>query len=309
MDRPSLQRALDSVAAQTYPNIEIVVVAASGAGHCELPDRCGAFALRLVRSQRPLARADAANAALDAARGDWLNILDDDDELLPAHVATLRAALDEQPHARLAHSLSEDCRADGGFLRYHGGRFKPWRQLDTGFFHPHCAMFARSLVAGGARFDSRFDILEDMDFFIQCAQRTPFAFVKTPTTRYYVDAGDSGAGAGSNRDPARLRKAIDTLRSKWAALEAELRTTPEFRGEQALWLIDQGMLDAASSVIAALREERSDSVDAQALAILLQVARGSIVDARAALARLGSGEPTLDAIVVRLDALRASLAG
>ena len=93
MDRPTLQRALDSVAAQDYPNVEVVVVAAGGS-HRDLAERCGAFPLRLVRSARPLARAEAANVALEAARGDWFNFLDDDDELLPIHVSHLRAALD-----------------------------------------------------------------------------------------------------------------------------------------------------------------------------------------------------------------------
>src|SRR5262252_8331275 len=111
-NRPTLQRALDSVAAQDYPDIEVVVVAAGAAQHRDLPDRCGAFPLRLVRTAKPLARAEAANVALESARGDWLNFLDDDDELLPMHVSKLRAALDANTPARLAHSMSEDVDAN-----------------------------------------------------------------------------------------------------------------------------------------------------------------------------------------------------
>src|SRR6185312_5964220 len=255
MDRPTLQRALDSIAAQDYPNIEVVVVAAGTAPHRDLPDRCGAFPLRLVRTSKPLARAEAANVALESARGDWLNFLDDDDELLPMHVSTLRAALDANAPARLAHSITEDVGADGMPLGRHGSRFKPWRQLDTGFFRPHCAMFAVSLLDDGVAFDPRFDILEDMDFFIQCAAQTPFVFVPEPTTRYYVDAGDSGAGRGVNRDPERIAKAIAALREKWADLDTRMRATTEFRTEQALWLIEQGQLPAAAPIVAELLAE------------------------------------------------------
>ena len=88
MDRPTLTRALRSAAAQTWPNLEIVVVAACGAGHRALPATFEGRALRLIASTRPLARAEAANAALEAARGAWLNFLDDDDELLPDHLST-----------------------------------------------------------------------------------------------------------------------------------------------------------------------------------------------------------------------------
>lgn len=308
MDRPTLTRALDSVAAQDDPAIEVVVVAAAGSAHRALPERCGAFPLRLVGSRNPLKRAEAANVALESARGEWLNFLDDDDELMPDHVSTLRAALDANPGARLAHSQSEDHVAGGGFLRYHGGRFKPWRQLDTGFFRPHCAMFASSLVDEDVRFDSRFEILEDMDFFIQCAQRTPFVFVPRATTRYYADAGDSGAGIGANRNEKRLQDAIGVLRQKWKALETKLHASPEFRGEKASWLLDQGRLEEAVPLIAELRAEHPESIDALALETLMHIVRGDLDGARSGLERIGAAQPTLDEVAARLGAVRARMA-
>ncbi len=91
MDRPTLQRALQSAAQQTWPNLEIVVVAACGRSHRSLPDSILGRPLRLILPDpdRCLSRPEAANACLDAARGEWLNFLDDDDELLPEHLATL----------------------------------------------------------------------------------------------------------------------------------------------------------------------------------------------------------------------------
>lgn len=305
-DRATLSRALDSVAAQDYPNIEVIVVAATVA-HRDMPDHCGSYPIRLVRASRPLARADAANAALDAARGDWLNVLDDDDELLPQHVSHLRAALAADPDYRLAHSVSEDRSADGRVLGHHGGRFKPWRQLDTGFFRPHCAMFARALIDEGARFDPAFEILEDMDFFIQCAQRTPFLFVHEATTRYYADAGESGAGRGANRDDARIAVAVARLREKWSDLEQALRRTAEFRAEQALWLLDNGYAQAAAPLVAALVAEHPDSIDVRALLALQHTAHGEAARAREALAAIGERAPTIDTIALRLDRLQSAL--
>jgi hypothetical protein len=308
MDRPTLQRALDSIAAQDYPNIEVVVVAAGAAQHRELPDRCGAFPLRLVRTAKPLARAEAANVALESARGEWLNFLDDDDELLPMHVSTLRAALDANPPARLAHSITEDIGADGTTLGHHGARFRPWRQLDTGFFRPHCAMFAVSLLDDGVAFDPRFEILEDMDFFVQCAAKTPFVFVPEVTTRSHLEAGDSGVGRGVNRDPERIDKALEQLREKWAELDQRMRATMEFRAEQALWLIEQGHLPEAAPIVAQLLAEDPHSPDGRTLRVLQRIFRGEMEHARFVLDQIGDSVPKVELLAIKLEQVRARMA-
>lgn len=307
MDRPTLQRALDSVAAQDYPNIEVVVVAADPA-HRAMPATCGAFPLRFVPTARALKRAEAANVALEAARGEWFNFLDDDDELLPSHVSNVRAALDADPGVRLAHSISEDVDAAGRRVGFHGGRFKPWRQLDTGFFRPCCAMFAGSLLDDGAYFDARFEILEDMDFFIQCAARTPFAFVETVTARYYVDAGDSGAGRGMNRDDERLMAAFKVLREKWADLDKKMRATPEFRAEHALWLIDNGYFDEAVPLVVQLLNENPESPDGRTLRVLQLIARGDVERAEVVLGKIGDSVPKVDRLALKLEQIRSRMA-
>jgi len=307
MDRPTLQRALDSIAAQDYPNVEVVVVAASPA-HRVVPDTCGAFPLRFVTTTRPLKRAEAANVALEAARGEWFNFLDDDDELEPSHVSQLRAALDANPGVRLAHSISEDVDAFGNRVGFHGGRVKPWRQLDTGFFRPCCAMFASSLLDDGAYFDPRFEILEDMDFFIQCAQRTPFVFVEQVTARYYVDAGDSGAGRGMNRDDARLADAFKVLREKWADLDKKMRATPEFRAEHALWLIENGYFDEAVPFVVQLLKEDPESADGRTLRVLQLIARGEMERAQMVLGKIGDSVPKVDGLTLKLEQIRSRMA-
>src|SRR5690349_5559216 len=81
MDRASLRKSLESIAAQDWPNAEVVVLSARP-GHGPLEERCGAFPLRLVPTQQPLPRARAANRAMEEARGDYLLFLDDDDWLM-----------------------------------------------------------------------------------------------------------------------------------------------------------------------------------------------------------------------------------
>jgi len=301
MDRPTLARALESVAVQSHAKIEVIVVAACGARHRDLPETCGAFPLRLVRSAMPLARAAAANAALDAARGSWLNLLDDDDALLPDHIGALLRAIDQQPGARLAHARSSSVDAAGHRVDF-GAKFRPWRQLDTGFFHSQAALFAHSLVSDGVRFDTRFDILEDMDFFVQCAQRTPFAFLDRVTSVSYRDAGNSGTG--TQRDHARVGAAIAQLRAKWSALERSLHASAEFRLEKTLWLIGQRDLRNAEAELRGIARERADWPDAIAARALLAASAGDAAAARGALAELGERQPDEPALRAQLLQLR-----
>jgi LmbE family N-acetylglucosaminyl deacetylase len=104
MDRPTLKDALASVAAQTYPNVEVVVVNAKGSAHSSQPEYRDRLVLRLIESGSPLKRSAAANAGLDAARGEYIQFLDDDDTLDPDHLSTLVTTLRETREAAVAYS-------------------------------------------------------------------------------------------------------------------------------------------------------------------------------------------------------------
>jgi len=83
--RPTLvKRAVHSALNQTYPDIEVVVV-------MDGPDACTCrelatisdSRLRVLELPRRLGGCDARNRGVDAARGEWIALLDDDDEWLP----------------------------------------------------------------------------------------------------------------------------------------------------------------------------------------------------------------------------------
>src|SRR3954469_17386828 len=89
LGRPTLPRALASIAAQTHRPLEIVLVDAAGTGL--KMSRYWNVAVRVVSRGEPLVRPRAANAGLDAARGAWISFLDEDDEIAPGHLAQLIA--------------------------------------------------------------------------------------------------------------------------------------------------------------------------------------------------------------------------
>ena len=165
-DRPSLPQALATIAAQDYPRIEIVVVGASGPAHPPLPERCGPHPLRFVRCGARRNRPEAANTGLDAATGDWITFLDDDDALLPDHVSGLMAARADAPEAGVVHCFARATFADGRTQRF--GQPFAWcsstRATSCTCRRP-CSR-ARSWRAAAAS-TKRCSHHEDWDFFLQ----------------------------------------------------------------------------------------------------------------------------------------------
>src|ERR671931_1849866 len=75
-----LTRAIDSVLAQTYAPIEIIVI--DDGSRDATPDVARQYGerLRLIRLPRPIGPAGARNKGIEAARGPYIAFLDADDE-------------------------------------------------------------------------------------------------------------------------------------------------------------------------------------------------------------------------------------
>ena len=217
MARITLQSALDSAAAQDYPDVEIVVVAAIGAEHPPLPERWNGRVLRLLPSELPLSRSAAANRLLAEARGEFVIFLDDDDQWRSWHLSTLVSALRNSPAVSLAYSramIRDEIGRDRGAL---GVRAHPLTFAEQSPLAIHTALLRSTLLAHpSVRFDESLDVLEDLDFFIACAAQTPFAFVPEVTAVWYAASGESGHGLGANATSGARERGIVRIREKWA---------------------------------------------------------------------------------------------
>ena len=106
----SIKRALDSALGQTVPDLELIVVDdASTDKTADIVAACMARdpRVRLIRSHNNLGPGGARNLALEAARGDWIAVLDADDRFSSDRLARL---------LRIGESTQADMVADNLLL-------------------------------------------------------------------------------------------------------------------------------------------------------------------------------------------------
>ena len=227
MDREYLAETLDSVALQTYPHLEVVVVAARPE-HRPIPSKCGPFNVRLLQTTTALQRSQAANKAMAQARGELFLFLDDDDWLMPGHIARLAQTLARQPHALAVYTGISVVDADG----HPKGQafdlpFDAVRQMAGNLTPIHAVLFRANVLLSGCRFDESLDLYEDWDFWLQVARLAPMVHLPGVSGAYrihessgvHIDAGPEGAAAA-------------TIYRKWAS-----EWTPEQLGQmmQRVW--------------------------------------------------------------------------
>lgn len=230
MDRPTLAQALASVAAQTYPNIEAVVVNAKGGRHSPLPDLGGRLATQLLDTGVPLERGQAANAGLTAATGRYLLVLDDHNLLLPDHIAKLVASL-RGGRTRAAFSGVRLVDGDGRDLRtYDGKDCGPAGLFDTDFVPIHALLFDSALLKEECRFDEQSQLdprsgyLADRGFWQQIARQTPVEHVPGVSAVHRYAMGEALHGQTRQHGPTleNAAAAAETSAGAGAAKQALL---------------------------------------------------------------------------------------
>ncbi len=237
MGRPELRLALEALAAQDYPSLEVIVVDATGGRHPPLPtlDWRDGHALRLVSRAEPLPRPLAANVGLDAVKGSWFSFLDDDDTCAPEHVSTLVNAVRAHPDALVVYGAGRLFDEQGRLQQVFGRPFNRALMHFGPLFYWQASLISTRARDLGCRFDPALAVCEDRDFIAQVARHGDLVFVPSATTfRYRPDLGTSGTGQGVNRDAARVARYENLLRAKWAG-------NGTFHNERVAWRCREGV--------------------------------------------------------------------
>lgn len=255
LGREYLAAALESVAAQSYPSIELVVVAVKP-DHPPLAERAGSVEIKAIRSDKPIARSRAANLALDAAGGQYLLFLDDDDWLMPDHIGRLVRQLQASAPARVAYTgVALVDKAGQPIGQVFDMPFDGVRQLAGNLTPIHAVMFDALLRDNGCRFDETLDRYEDWDFWLQLAQRSLFVHLPGVSAVYRIH--DSSGVHDIEAQPADRERIYRKWQDLWrpaqldgimqrawahAELQAQLRDTVRAHGA----LVDRQRESAAA---------------------------------------------------------------
>ncbi len=235
MDRPELLAdALDSIAESSYRRVEVILVNDGGTP----PTIPAAFPFPVVRVEMGTnqGRAAAANAGVDAATGEYLCFLDDDDLMEPGHLETL-VGLVSAAGIRVAYT-------DAAVGVYELEPGHGWQEVDRRLpysrdFDPdlllvdnyipfNTLIVERSLFDEAGPFDPNLEFFEDWEFLIRLAGLTPFHHRPQVTAEYRHFRGSGHHILGAQ--PHQFHQA---LRQHHAALNVAVHAFR--RTEHAFW--------------------------------------------------------------------------
>jgi GT2 family glycosyltransferase len=192
-DRPVLlKRAIASIAGQTYSPIEVVLV---NDGGCdldvdELKHILGNVTLNYIRLEENTGRAHTANVGIENAHGNYIGLLDDDDEFYPEHIQILTEKLKDDD-LKIAYTDAEmvfaefhdELMVEMFRYVYYSHEFSPEALLLQNYIPFMCLLFPRN-VFDETRFDETFDFFEDWVFLIELSQKYWFRHIKKVTAKY-----------------------------------------------------------------------------------------------------------------------------
>jgi glycosyltransferase involved in cell wall biosynthesis len=177
-----LAEAIESCLRQTHADLEVIVVDDSS------PDRCAEIAddfarrdprVRVLRRGQNGGVSRAFNTGFDAAKGEYLTRLAQDDLFMPEAVAIMAGYLTSHPETGLVYC--DELRIDeGGKVICERQKPGPETALTEGNGVGMCAMWRRSVWEQSGKFDPQYDTAEDYEYWLRVADRFPIAKCPVP---------------------------------------------------------------------------------------------------------------------------------
>ncbi len=220
-NRPDfLTKALESIAAQSYKDCEIIVVNDAGGDVSDIVNSFqGRLAVTYLAHTENKGLAASRNTGINAASGKYIAYLDDDDVYYPDHIETLVNFLENNDY-KVAYTDAYRAyqeKENGEYVTKkrevsYSYDFEYDYILVNNFIPVLCLMHEKECLDETGLFDESLMALEDMDCWIRMSRKYKFAHIKKITCEFTWR--EDGTSITSGKKPEFL-KAIQTIYDKY----------------------------------------------------------------------------------------------
>ena len=226
-----LRFCIDSVLAQAYPHWELCIADdASTKSHVRrvLEEYSAKDSrIKVIYRQTNGHISEASNSALRLASGEWVALLDHDDELAPHALYIVAKAINERPDAALFYSDEDKIDEEGH--RY-DPYFKPDWNPDLFYSHnlvTHLGVYKASLIREVGGFRKGFEGSQDYDLALRCVEKiSAEQIVHIPRVLYHWRAipGSTALGVGEKSYAAAAgKRALEEHFSRMGEADTEVQ--------------------------------------------------------------------------------------
>jgi glycosyltransferase involved in cell wall biosynthesis len=211
-DEPFLEEALDSLAAQTYEDFDVVAVTEEASDAALDALQSSSLDVQRIIYDGEGGLADALNVGIEAANGEYIARMDADDIAHPDRLVTQVTFLDNNPKVGIVGSAYTRIGSEG---QEYGTVMPPtshlairWQLLLTSCIPHPTAMIRRSLLKEtGIRYRPAFEAVEDFDLWTRLAHHTRLRNLDQSLLKYRIE-GKKKSDLNSESKQAQIARII-----------------------------------------------------------------------------------------------------
>lgn len=173
-----LRGAIDSMLAQTYKNIEFIIVDDASKPQCRkvllsYQDK----RIQILTNERNIGLTESLNRALDVCKGDYIARMDSDDVNLPDRIEKqvkyleTHGDIDVLACVTCVYDSTENLRFAGGYRQFEQERIRIKLSLDNiEFTHPTVMFRTSFLRKNSMRYDNAMKKAQDYNMWVRCIE-------------------------------------------------------------------------------------------------------------------------------------------